>query len=109
MAERKGQLAAEPDIEPFALAQIEETILQMEIAVTHAAGGDAHQDFTALWFRQGSLRLGERLSIGEKGLADHDASFPRACAMRAKSVTVNCSARRLGSIPRFSRNLLVSG
>src|SRR5437868_9478857 len=109
MTERKGQLAAESDIEPFALAQIEETILQMEIAVTHAAGGDPHQDFTAFRFRQGPLRLCERLSIGEKGLADHGASFPRACAMRAKSATVNCSARRLASMPRFSRNLLVSG
>src|SRR5688500_7813555 len=109
MAEREGQLASERNVETLGVAQIEISVLQMDIAVAHAAGEDPEQDLAVLGLGKRGGRLGERRSVSDERLADHDLLPSRAAAIRAKSATASCSARRLASMSRFASRLAGSG
>ena len=66
---RQGDAAAQ--VEFVAVAEIEVAVMQMKVAVTHAAAADPHDDFIADGLRRLAQHQGQGLTECIEGVADH--------------------------------------
>src|SRR5579862_9801726 len=82
VSERERQSAILGDIEPPLAAELEITVLQMQVGMTHATTLDPYQHFAATWRRTIDHGLAERLSVGDQRLAVHLSHLGSSLSIR---------------------------
>ena len=101
MTQRQRQLAAPGQIEPLAVAHVEEAVPQVQIAVTDTTGLDLDEHLRPDRIRAGSLGPFERLAVARELITDHRpltclqpvAQVPLLSAGAASAVPAPAAAR----------------